>query len=84
MARKTYSSPKFFELTPGQDPGIILPGSQGTSGDDPQYTWDPNIDPDDIEMLQDLIVAATNEALRKANDESQKLMSGITGGRMPF
>ena len=42
------------------------------------------VDPDDIEMLQDLIVAATNEALRKANDESQKLMSGITGGRMPF
>ena len=29
------------------------------------------VDPDDIEMLQDLIVAATNEALRKMEEESQ-------------
>ena len=42
------------------------------------------VDPDDIEMLQDLILAAANEAFRKAGEESQKMMSGITGGRMPF
>lgn len=38
------------------------------------------VDPDDIEMLQDLIMAATNEALRKMEDESQSAMSQITGG----
>ena len=36
--------------------------------------------PDDIEMLQDLIVAATNEALRKMEEESQAAMSKLTGG----
>ena len=38
------------------------------------------VDPDDIEMLQDLIVAATNEALRKMEEESQAAMSKLTGG----
>ena len=38
------------------------------------------VDPDDIEMLEDLIVAATNEALRKMEEESQSQMSKITGG----
>lgn len=38
------------------------------------------VDPEDIEMLQDLIVAATNEALRKVDDESNSAMSKLTGG----
>ena len=38
------------------------------------------VDPDDIEMLQDLIIAATNEALRMMEDESAEAMSQITGG----
>lgn len=38
------------------------------------------VDPDDIEMLQDLIVAATNEALRKMEEESQAAMAKLTGG----
>ncbi len=38
------------------------------------------VDPDDIEMLEDLIVAATNEALRKMEEESAETMSSITGG----
>ena len=38
------------------------------------------VDPDDIEMLQDLIVAATNEALRKMEEESLAAMSKLTGG----
>ena len=38
------------------------------------------VDPDDIEMLEDLIVAATNEALRKMEDESSEAMNQITGG----
>ena len=38
------------------------------------------VDPEDVEMLQDLIMAATNEALRKMEDYSQSKMSSITGG----
>lgn len=38
------------------------------------------VDPDDIEMLEDLIVAATNEALRKMEEESSSIMESITGG----
>ena len=38
------------------------------------------VDPDDIEMLEDLIMAATNEALRKIDENSQKAMGAITGG----
>ena len=42
---------------------------------------DPEVvDPDDIEMLEDLIVAATNEALRKMEEISQTEMAKITGG----
>lgn len=45
------------------------------------------VDPDDIEMLEDLIVAAVNEALRKIDQESASAMSKLTGGiggGMPF
>lgn len=38
------------------------------------------VDPDDIEMLEDLIVAATNEALRKVEEASASVMSKLTGG----
>ena len=38
------------------------------------------VDPDDIEMLQDLIVAATNEALRQMESESSKVMESLAGG----
>lgn len=38
------------------------------------------VDPDDVEMLEDLIMAACNEALRKMDEESQASMSKITGG----
>ena len=38
------------------------------------------VDPEDIEMLEDLIMAATNEALRQMEEASQQSMSKITGG----
>ena len=38
------------------------------------------VDPEDIEMLQDLIVAAVNEALRKVEEETTANMSKLTGG----
>ena len=43
------------------------------------------VDPDDVEMLQDLIVAAVNEALRKAAEDAASQMSRVTGGlNLPF
>ena len=49
-------------------------------------TIDPEaVDPDDVEMLQDLIVAAVNEALRRASDDATSQMSKLTGGlNLPF
>jgi len=38
------------------------------------------VDPEDVEMLEDLVLAATNEALRKAEEMVQSEMSKITGG----
>ena len=38
------------------------------------------VDPDDIEMLEDLIVAATNEALRQIDEATGSAMSKLTGG----
>ena len=43
------------------------------------------VDPEDVEMLQDLIVAAVNEALRKAAEDAASQMSKLTGGlNLPF
>ena len=45
------------------------------------------VDPDDIEMLEDLVVAAANEALRmgeEANTEMMGKMTGGLGGGFPF
>ena len=38
------------------------------------------VDPEDIEMLQDLVMAAINEGLRKADEMVNSQMSTITGG----
>lgn len=38
------------------------------------------VDPEDVEMLEDLIMAACNEALRQMDEYSQQSMSKITGG----
>ena len=38
------------------------------------------VDPEDVEMLQDMIVAAVNEAMKQADEASQELMGKMTGG----
>lgn len=44
-------------------------------------TIDPEaVDPEDVEMLQDMITAAINEAMRKADTETSATMSKLTGG----
>ncbi len=48
-------------------------------------TIDPSaVDPTDVEMLQDLIVAAVNDALRAARELGEAKMAAVTGGlRLP-
>lgn len=44
-------------------------------------SFDPAaIDPDDVEMLQDLVIAAVNEAIRQAQDVASRKMAAVTGG----
>ncbi len=44
-------------------------------------TIDPEaVDPEDVEMLQDMVVAAVNEALRKAESSANEGMAKLTGG----
>ncbi len=38
------------------------------------------VDPEDVEMLEDLLIASLNEAIRKANDTMETRMNGLTGG----
>ena len=38
------------------------------------------VDPDDVEMLQDMVIAAVNEAMRTADTDAQNNMAQITGG----
>ena len=44
-------------------------------------TIDPDaVDPSDVEMLQDLIVAAVNDALRASRELAEQKMAAVTGG----
>ena len=44
-------------------------------------TIDPEaVDPDDVEMLQDLVVAAVNDGVEKAQESAAKRMNALTGG----
>ena len=38
------------------------------------------VDPEDVEMLQDMVIAAVNEAMRTADSEAAQTMSKLTGG----
>jgi nucleoid-associated protein EbfC len=38
------------------------------------------VDPDDVEMLQDMVLAATNEAIRAAQEHAATKMGGLAGG----
>ena len=38
------------------------------------------VDPDEVEMLQDMVIASVNEAITKAEEESNAFMNGISSG----
>ena len=69
---------KEFEFTAGG--GAVKATMVGTRQLQ-SITIDPEaVDPDDVEMLQDLILAAVNGAIKLADDETSKAMSKLQGG----
>ena len=67
-----------FEFTAGG--GAVKAVVSGTRSFE-SITIDPEVvDPDDVEMLQDLILAAVNGALKAADDETGKAMNKLQGG----
>ena len=68
------------EVTGTAGGGLVSVVATG-SGDVKKITIDPKaVDPDDVEMLEDLVLAAVNEARRSAEALQQEKMGGVTGG----
>ena len=69
---------KEYEATAG---GGVIKAVCGGNRELKSITIDPEaVDPDDVEMLQDMIVAAVNEAMRKAEADQSANMAKLTGG----
>ena len=65
----------------GRDGGEDTPGTVYYAVSLTKLTIKPDvIDPEDAEMLQDLVISAVNEALRQADDAMNSSMSSLTGG----
>lgn len=72
MQEKTYEA-----AAGGGAVKVVLDGNRQLK----EVTISPEVvDPDDVEMLQDLIVAAVNEGMRMAEEESTAQLGSITGG----
>ena len=72
MAEKTFSA-----TAGGGAVEVTVSGTKVVT----EVKLDPEaVDPDDVEMLQDLIVAAANEALKKVDEEQAAQMGSLTGG----
>ena len=72
-----------FEATAG---GGVVKAAVNGKHEHTALTIDPEaVDPEDVEMLQDLVIAAVNEALRKVDEASSSGMSKLTGMKgLPF
>lgn len=69
---------KLYETTAG---GGMVKAAVNGKHELQNLVIDPEaVDPDDIEMLQDMIIAAVNEAVRLADADSAANMSKLTGG----
>ena len=67
-----------FEGTAG---GGVVTATVSGSQELMNVTIDPSVvDPDDVEMLQDLVVAAVNQAMRNAAETAGDQLGGLTGG----
>ncbi len=81
-SQKEMETKEFSASAGGGGVEVVVSGKKEVT----KVTLSPEVvDPDDIEMLQDLIMAAVNEAYRKVEEESQNAMSKFTGGMgLPF
>lgn len=69
-----------IEVTGSAGGGMITVVVTG-AGEFRSITIDPEaVDPDDVEMLQDMVVAACNDALRRSKELEQDKLGGLTGG----
>ena len=69
---------KNYEFTAG---GGVVKAVVGGNKKLESLVIDPEaVDPDDVEMLQDMIIAAVNGAIKLSEDETAKAMSKMTGG----
>ena len=76
-SEKELESKEFTAAAGGGAVEVTVTGKKEVS----KVKLDPEaVDPDDVEMLEDLIMAATNEALRKADEASAANMAKLTGG----
>lgn len=76
-AQEEFASASIEASSGGGMVTVVLKGSQKVES----ITIDPEaIDPDDVEMLQDLIVAAMNEALEKLQKQQAEMMGPLAGG----
>ena len=69
-----------LEVTGSAGGGTVSANVSG-AGDLLSVQIDPEaVDPDDVEMLQDLVVAAVNDGLRRARELEQEKLGGLAGG----
>ena len=69
---------KTYEATAG---GGVVTANVNVNHELVSIAIDPEaVDPEDVEMLQDLVVAAVNEAMRKADADAASSMQKLTGG----
>ena len=69
---------KTYEFTAG---GGVVKAVVGGNKKLESLVIDPEaVDPDDVEMLQDMVIAAVNEAMRNADADAAAGMSKLTGG----
>ena len=68
---------EFTATTGGGAVTVTMTGSREMTG----LTISPDaVDPDDVEMLQDLVISAVNEVLRKISDANEENLAQLTGG----
>ena len=78
MEKQEELQAKEYEATAG---GGVVTAVCGGNREVKSITIDPEaVDPEDVEMLQDMIVAAVNEAMRKAEADQSANMAKLTGG----
>lgn len=75
--QKKLEESEFTATAGGGAVSVVVTGSKNLKS----LTISPDaVDPDDVEMLQDLIIAAVGEAMKQVDDESARLMGGMGGG----